>query len=158
MNMNAEPAVDAGMAMKVELPPIYSQPQLLVAPVVNESKSAGYIFSNISLEMNADVKAKSKVPLEMVMQDAYLSLIVGNPKFNFPHTAQFEFLEFKSGLKARINESVGVDLVRSIYVSGVNFLGRGEARTKQTLQSVWLQKQDDNTPAPAPKNKDDKTE
>ena len=114
MNMNAEPPADPEMVMKVELPPVFSSPQLLVAPVVNDNKSTGYIFSNVSLEMNADVKPKSKAPLEMVVQDAYLALIVGNPSFDFPHKSQFELLEFKSGLKAKINEFVGVDLVRAL--------------------------------------------
>ena len=142
MNMNAAPPDASEMPVKVEIPPRYSTPYVLVAPVVNDNRSTGYVFSNVSLEMHGDVRSKSKVPLEMVIQDAYLALIVGNPKFNFPHTAQFEFLEFKAGLKDRINEAVGVELVRALYVTGVNFLGTDEARTKQTLKSVWLQKQD----------------
>ena len=144
MNMNAQPPDPSEMPMKVEIPPRYSTPYVLVAPVVNNNRSAGYVFSNVSLEMHGDVRSKSKVPLETVIQHAYLSLIVGNPRFNFPLTAQFEFLEFKAGLKTRINEAVGVELVRAIYVSGVNFLGTDEARTKQTLKSIWLQKQDSN--------------
>lgn len=142
MNMNATPPDPSEMPAKIVIPPKYSTPYALVAPVVNDNRSAGYVFSNVSLEMHGDVRSKSKVPLEVVIQDAYLSLIVGNPKFNFPHTAHFELLEFKAGLKDRINEAVGVELVRALYVSGVNFLGTDEARTKQTLKSIWLQKQD----------------
>ena len=142
--MNATPPDAAEMPVEIVVPPKYSTPYVLVAPVVNDNKSAGYVSSNVSLEMHGDVRKKSKVPLEIIIQDAYLSLIVGNPKFNFPHSDQFAFLDFKSGLKERINEAVGVELVRSVYVSGVNFLGTDEARTKQTLRSVWLQKQNSN--------------
>ena len=139
INMQPSEPVEGEMQVKEEPAPVYYPPQLLVAPVVNDNKSVGYIFSNISLEMDSSAKPKSKVPLQMVMQDAYLSLIVGNPKFNFPYTSQFELLEFRAGLKSRINEAMGTELVRSLYVSGINFLGKDEARTKQTFKSVWLQ-------------------
>ena len=144
MQMNATPPDAAEMQVEVVIPPKYSTPYVLVAPVVNDNRSAGYVFSNVSLEMHGDVRSKSKVPLEILIQDAYLSLIVGNPKFAFPQTAQFDFLAFKSGLKDRINEAVGVELVKALYVSGVNFLGADEVRTKQTLKSIWLQDQDSN--------------
>ncbi len=137
------------------LPPVYSQPQLLVAPVVSGKAMKGYMFSNVSLEMDAAVLSKVSLPMEMVLQDGYLALVVGNSEFSFPEASYFQLLKFRSGLKRKINELVGDELVRDIYVSGVNFLGSKEARRKQTLRSVWLQQPDDSPPPPEPKKNDE---
>ena len=152
LNLQADSQVADQPEMVVEPIPVYSQPQLLVAPVVTVEKTSGYVFSNVSLEMDATVLSEMTLPLNMVLQDGYLALIVGNPEFNFPKASYFKLSEFKSGLKERINGFVDDDLVRDVYVSGVNFLGTEEARRKQTLRSVWLQRPD-NSPPPEPEKK-----
>ena len=150
LSMNAAPEAANEMQPVVELPPVYSPPQQLVAPIVTTQRATGYVFSNVSLEMDAEVLSELTLPLDMVLQDGYLALIVGNPDFSFPSTKYFKLEMFKTGLKKQINEFVGDELIRDIYVSGVNFLSTEEARRKQTLRSVWLQ-QPDNSPPPEPK-------
>ncbi|MEP1206270.1 MAG: hypothetical protein ABJM29_16945 [Rhizobiaceae bacterium] len=151
MNMQAETRMADEQEMVVELPPVFTQPQQLVAPIVTTKRTKGYVFSNVSLELDATLLSQMSLPLDMVLQDGYLALIVGNPDFNFPETSQFELMKFKAGLKDGINAFVDGELVRDVYVSGINFLGTDEARRKQTLRSVWLQDPDNPAPPPEPK-------
>ena len=152
LNMQAATHEASELQAEVKLLPVFSQPQLLVAPVVTIEKTSGYVFSNVSLELDAAVLSEMSLPLDMVLQDGYLALMVGNPEFNFPKTSHFKLLKFKSGLKGKINGFVGEELVRDVYVSGVNFIGTEEARRKQSLRSVWLQRPDD-SPPPEPVKK-----
>ena len=126
-----------------EILPVISQPKMLVAPIVVDRKATGYLFANVSLEMDAEILAGMKVPLDVVMQDGYLALVVGNPDFSFPKTQSFKLTKFKTGLASKINAAVGGKLVRASYFSGVNFLSVSETRSKQTLRSVWLQEHSD---------------
>jgi len=123
----------------VENQPRFSEPQVLVAPIVFDTRISGFLFSSIVLEMDAKAKADLSLPVEMILQDRYLAFVVGNPEFLFPRSPRFDVLKFKEGLKSLVNSTVGAQLVNSVYVSDVNFLATDEARRKQTLRSVWLQ-------------------
>ena len=139
LGMAAEEDVVSKMEQMVDLPPRFSEPQVLVAPVVIESRISGFLFSSVVLELDAKASADISLPVELVLQDSYLAFLLGNPDFLFPRSSRFEALKFKAGLKKQINVAVGAQLVQSVYVSGVNFLASDEARSKQTLKSVWLQ-------------------
>lgn len=141
VQMKASAVDEMEVMEEVVVPPVISKPMTLVAPVVVDQKTTGYVFSNVSLEMNREVLSETSIPLEIVLQDSYLAHMVGNPDFSFPKTEQFELASFKQGLKHQLNQSIGDELVEAIYVSGVNFIGIAESRSKQTLKSIWIQEQ-----------------
>ena len=109
--------------------------------IIENNYANGSRIHEFLQEMNREVLSETSIPLEIVLQDSYLAHMVGNPDFSFPKTEQFELASFKEGLKHQFNQSIGDELVEAIYVSGVNFIGITESRSKQTLKSIWIQEQ-----------------
>ena len=119
----------------------YSTPTMLVAPILLDTKVTGYLFSNVVVGYSPTASKTVQAPMNTILQDAYLSFLVGNLDYAFPKQKRLNFIEFKKGLQAAIIDSVGADFIISVHISDLNFLTRGEVRTKQTLKSVWLQDQ-----------------
>jgi len=155
LGMMQEQSPPSKMKNVVDLAPVFSEPITLVAPVVLNTKVAGYIFSEIVVEMNGAANARSPVPVDLLLRDGYLAYLIGNSSFLFPDVARFNVRRFKKGLKQKINAAGKDDLVRSVYVSNVNFLTPQESRTKQRLRSIWLQERTKAVePVAKPKSKD----
>ena len=140
----------AGGEQSAPVLPGYVEPQQLIASVILPGKISGYLFATAALEIDTNVRAKLTIPVDMIAQDAFASLVIGNDDFLFPKVDSLDASKLRQGLIDQINESAGGELVLSAYLSNVNFLAAGEARRKKDLRSVILQEP---TNAPVKKKK-----
>ncbi|MEM8748833.1 MAG: hypothetical protein AAGF28_00915 [Pseudomonadota bacterium] len=116
----------------------YSQPMLLVAPVIYDTELSGYLIANLVLAVDHSVLKTVRQPLDLITGDAFLDVIVGNDTFALPRIPNVDIDALKDGLKNRINTALGANLVHDVFGTQVNFMGKSEVRTKQSLRSVAL--------------------
>lgn len=126
--------------------PVFSPIIQVVAPVVQESRPTGYLFTRLTLMMDEKQRAALTVPLDYILQDSYNAFVVGNVDGAFPQDKRFDLNRFRKGLTELINTSTGGELVKEIYVSQINFVSRDSARQKQSRVIAYKQGAADDTP------------
>jgi len=130
---------------------VYSAPEFLVAPVVNNNKVSGFLFSQVVLHFDPDGGKAQAIPIGLIMQDSYNTFLIGNDDFSFPRVTAFEIDKFKAGFKRTINASLGAEAVKAVYINQVNYIEADRVRHKQKLRAVYK-----NTETKEPDKKPDK--
>lgn len=117
----------------------YTQPLVLVAPVVNEEHVDGYLFSRLVLKVDTKKLKQVTLPFEIVMSDIYSHTVLGNPKFDFGAEEKLDIPYLKAHFLSNMNARFGSDLVLEVYATQVQYRRSEQVRAKQDLRTVYEQ-------------------
>jgi len=98
-----EELADEMLADAKEKRSFHTEPALLVAPIVHDTKINGFIFSRVTMELAEDTLAHSQIPVDYILQDIYSNYLMGNVKYSFPDVKNFDLPSFRSGLLKAAN-------------------------------------------------------
>jgi len=136
----SEEAIKAAEAeKKIEKPNLFSEPVLLVAPILNETDVKGYLFARASVEVKAKAMAKLRIPIEMILQDAYNEYLIGNEKYTFSRSTQFDMADFRSGIETAVAKNWGEGKVANVIVKDINFVPAINVRRPGKLKTLEIQ-------------------
>ncbi len=140
-NLNSEPLLDVLKTEAGAGATILSSPHSLVAPVIYDNRVTGFIFSNVSIGLSSHFEQRTRLPINMVLQDSYNEFLIGNEDYQFPQSPSFDLQKFKEGMLSKLNKAFGSKHIISIYVSEVNFVTVNEMRKKSSLHTIFLQEE-----------------
>jgi len=130
----------------------YTEPLVLVAPVVHEDRVDGYLFSRLVLKVDTKKLQQVTLPLEIVMSDIYSHTVLGNLKFDFSAEENLDISYLKAHFLEKMNTRFGSELVLEVYATQVQYRRTDQVRAKQNLRTVYEQDSDDvDTPEAKPK-------
>jgi hypothetical protein len=72
--------------------------------------------------------AKLSVPADALIVDQVYSYIYGNPDLDFINHETLDLDAFRAGIRKKINEKVGEELIHEVLVEQVDFLSKEEIR------------------------------
>lgn len=128
----------------------YTTPMVLVAPIVQEDRVDGYLFSRLVLKVDTKKLKQITLPFEAVMSDIYSHTVLGNPKFDFSVETTLDIAYLKEHFRDVMNARFGSELVHEVYASQVQYRRADQVRAKQELRTVFEQETDEDD---APKKK-----
>lgn len=102
--------------------------EIVSVPVMRDGAVAGYFLTRLVYAVQPEKLAKLSVPAEALIVDQVYSYVYGNPDLDFVDHASLDLDAFRAGIRSKINEKVGEDLVHEVLVEQVDFLSKEEIR------------------------------
>lgn len=101
---------------------------IVSVPVMKDGQVTGYFLTRLVYAVEPQKLAKLSVPADALIVDQVYSYVYGNPDLDFAERETLDLNEFRTGIRKKINEKVGEDLVHEVLVEQVDFLSKEEIR------------------------------
>ena len=98
----------------------------VAAPVFRDGAVTGYFLARVALELGERRGEGAVVPPQIVVTDAVVAHVLGNPSVTFDGTEPFDRERFGVELTEAIGARLGE--VRQLYVTQVDFLSKTDIR------------------------------
>ena len=106
----------------------YIKTDIVSVPVLKDGHVNGYFLTRLVYTVEPEKAAKLSVPAEALIVDQVYSYIYGNPDLDFINHETLDLDAFRVGIRSKINEKVGEDLVHEVLIEQVDFLSKDEIR------------------------------
>lgn len=106
----------------------YIKTDIVSVPVLHEGRIGGYFLTRLVYTVEPQRMAKLSVPADALIVDQVYSYVYGNPDLDFINHETLDLDAFRAGIRKKINEKVGEELVHDILVEQVDFLSKEEIR------------------------------
>jgi hypothetical protein len=106
----------------------YVKTDIVSVPVLHEGQVRGYFLTRLVYTVEPEKMAKLSVPAEALIVDQVYSYVYGNPDLDFINHDTLDLDIFRAGIRSKINEKVGEDLIHDVLVEQVDFLSKDEIR------------------------------
>ena len=94
----------------------YIKTDIVSVPVLKDGHVDGYFLTRLVYTVEPEKAAKLSVPAEALIVDQVYSYIYGNPDLDFINYETLDLDAFRAGIRSKINEKVGEDLVHEVLV------------------------------------------
>ncbi|MEW9804448.1 hypothetical protein ABUE31_00430 [Mesorhizobium sp. ZMM04-5] len=101
---------------------------IVSVPVVRDGRIDGYFLARLVYAIESQKLAKLSVPPEALIVDQVYSYVYGNPDLDFSDRETLDLDVFRAGVRDKINEKVGDELIHEVLVEQVDFLSKEEIR------------------------------
>jgi len=102
--------------------------EIVSVPVVRDGQVAGYFLTRLVYTIEPKKLAALSVPAEALIIDQVYSYVYANPDLDFVGPETLDLDVFREGIRSKINEKVGEDLVHEVLIEQVDFLSKEEIR------------------------------
>lgn len=102
--------------------------EIVSVPVVKDGRIEGYFLTRLVYAIEPEKLAKLSVPAEALIIDQVYTYVYGNPDLDFADRESLDLDAFRAGIRKKINEKVGEELVHEVLVEQVDFLSKEEIR------------------------------
>lgn len=106
----------------------YIKTEIVSVPVLRDGRVNGYFLTRLVYTVEPSKLAKLSVPAEALIVDQVYSYVYGNPDLDFVDHETLDLDAFRAGIRSKINEKVGEDLVHEVLIEQVDFLSKEEIR------------------------------
>lgn len=106
----------------------YIKTEIVSVPVLYEGHINGYFLTRLVYTVEPEKAAMLSVPAEALIVDQVYSYIYGNPELDFINHETLDLDAFRAGIRSKINEKVGEELVHEVLIEQVDFLSKDEIR------------------------------
>jgi hypothetical protein len=106
----------------------YIKTDIVSVPVLHEGQIIGYFLTRLVYTAEPEKVARLSVPAEALIVDQVYSYVYGNPDLDFVSHETLDLDVFRDGIRKKINEKVGEDLIHDVLVEQVDFLSKDEIR------------------------------
>ena len=106
----------------------YVKTDIVSVPVLHEGRISGYFLTRLVYTVEPEKVARLSVPAEALIVDQVYSYIYGNPKLDFVSHETLDLDAFRDGIRKKINEKIGEELIHEVLVEQVDFLSKEEIR------------------------------
>jgi hypothetical protein len=106
----------------------YIKTEIVSVPVLKDGHINGYFLTRLVYTIEPSKMAKLSVPAEALIIDQVYAYIYGNPDLDFVEHETLDLDAFRAGIRSKINEKVGEDLVHEVLIEQVDFLSKEEIR------------------------------
>jgi hypothetical protein len=106
----------------------YVKTDIVSVPVLHEGQVRGYFLTRLVYTVKPEKMAKLSVPAEALIVDQVYSYVYGNPDLDFINHDRLDLDIFRAGIRSKINEKVGEELIHEVLVEQVDFLSKDEIR------------------------------
>ncbi len=106
----------------------YIKTEIVSVPVLTDGHINGYFLTRLVYTIEPSKMAKLSVPADALIVDQVYSYIFGNPDLDFVNHETLDLNAFREGIRKKINEKVGEDLVHEVLIEQVDFLSKEEIR------------------------------
>lgn len=106
----------------------YIKTDIVSVPVLQDGRVNGYFLTRLVYTVEPEKMAKLSVPADALIVDQVYSYVYGNPDLDFADHETLDLDAFRAGIRNKINEKVGEDLVHEVLVEQVDFLSKEEIR------------------------------
>lgn len=106
----------------------YVKTEIVSVPVLRNGQIDGYFLTRLVYTVEPEKMARLSVPAEALIVDQVYSYVYGNPDLDFVSHETLDLDAFRAGIRSKINEKVGEDLVHEVLVEQVDFLSKEEIR------------------------------
>ena len=101
---------------------------IISVPVVNDGHIHGYFLTRLVYTVEPAQLAKLSVPAEALIVDQVYAYIFGNRDLDFVDHETIDLDAFREGVRKKINDKVGEQLVHDVLIEQVDFLSKDEIR------------------------------
>ena len=133
-------AVHAGMAWRTPTGAAAADPYMpgldyvktepISVPVIADGAVAGYVVAQLVYTVDAEIKRKLPVPLDVFLLDEAFRTIFADERIDFRHLERYDLGELTAAIAANVNARFTVALVREVLIGQVNFVSIEEVRNK----------------------------
>ncbi len=106
----------------------YIKTEIVSVPVMRDGHIDGYFLTRLVYTIEPAKMAKLSVPADALIVDQVYSYVYGNPDLDFVNHDSLDLDAFRAGIRTKINEKVGEDLIHEVLVEQVDFLSKEEIR------------------------------
>lgn len=106
----------------------YVKTEIVSVPVLKNGNIDGYFLTRLVYTVEPEKMARLSVPAEALIVDQVYSYVYGNPDLDFISHETLDLDAFRAGIRSKINEKVGEDLIHEVLVEQVDFLSKEEIR------------------------------
>ena len=106
----------------------YIKTDIVSVPVMRDGHIDGYFLTRLVYTIEPEMMAKLSVPADALIVDQVYSYVYGNSDLDFINHETLDLDAFRAGVRKKINEKVGEDLVHEVLVEQVDFLSKEEIR------------------------------
>ena len=96
--------------------------------MLHEGRINGYFLTRLVYTVEPEKAARLSVPADALIVDQVYSYIYGNPELDFASHETLDLDAFRDGIRKKINEKIGEDLIHEVLVEQVDFLSKEEIR------------------------------
>lgn len=106
----------------------YIKTDIVSVPVLHDGQINGYFLTRLVYTVEPDKKARLSVPADALIVDQVYAYIFGNPDLDFANHETLDLDAFRDGIRKKINEKVGEELIHEVLIEQVDFLSKDEIR------------------------------
>ncbi len=106
----------------------YIKTDIVSVPVLREGQIIGYFLTRLVYTVEPEKVARLSVPADALIVDQVYSYIYGNPDLDFVSHETLDLDAFRDGVRKKINEKIGEELIHEVLVEQVDFLSKDEIR------------------------------
>ena len=106
----------------------YIMTDIVSVPVLHEGRINGYFLTRLVYTVEPEKAARLSVPADALIVYQVYSYIYGNPELDFASHETLDLDAFRDGIRKKINEKIGEDLIHEVLVEQVDFLSKEEIR------------------------------
>lgn len=101
---------------------------IVSVPVLSEGQIDGYFLTRLVYTIEPEKAARLSVPAEALIVDQVYSYVYGNPDLDFASHETLDLDAFRAGIRKKINDKIGEELIHDVLVEQVDFLTKDEIR------------------------------
>jgi len=106
----------------------YIKTDIVSVPVLYEGQIHGYFLTRLVYTVEPEKAARLSVPAEALIVDQVYSYVYGNPELDFASHETLDLDAFRAGIRKKINDKIGEEMVHEVLVEQVDFLSKDEIR------------------------------
>jgi hypothetical protein len=108
----------------------YVKTQPLSVPIIKEGRITGYVVLELVYTVDAKVKSKLPVPLDVFLLDEAFRSVYTSKDIDFDNLKNHNIDLMTSSIRARVNNRFGTTLVHEVLVEQFNFVTLDMVRNK----------------------------
>ncbi len=137
VNMSMAPEVDPEAASHANLQTIRGDVTSL--PVIQDGLVSGYFLTRLSYVGDAAKLAEVHIPIDALITDELFTALVGNRILNLRDNSHFDLDEFRNGIKEKINEKLGGEIIEDVLVEQIDYLSKNDIRSNIAQRNLNMQ-------------------
>ncbi|HEY6630911.1 MAG TPA: hypothetical protein VIZ90_05635 [Rhizobiaceae bacterium] len=106
----------------------YIKTDIVSVPVLQQGQINGYFLTRLVYTVEPEKVARLSVPAEALIVDQVYSYVYGNPDLDFVSHETLDLDAFRAGVRKKINDKIGEELIHEVLVEQVDFLSKDEIR------------------------------
>jgi len=97
-------------------------------PMIAEGEVQGYVVAQFVFTADAATLRKLAVPPDIFLLDEAFRALYADEKLDFRHLEKYDITKLTKNLPAKVNERLGVALVKDVLVQEFNYVSKDEMK------------------------------